>query len=592
LSKQAASKRAFGAGDATGGAADGLTADSQAGDVQAAGGQAALRGAAGAPAASAWTPLRHPLFRALWLAAVASNVGTWMHNVGAEWLMTTLAPTPLLVALMQTAETAPTFLMALPAGALADIIDRRRLLLAAQAWMLLAAIALAAVTLLGLTTPSILLLLTFAVGLGAALNAPAWQAIVPELVPREDLPGAISLNSVAYNIARAVGPALGGLLVAAAGPWAVFLLNSFSFLGVILVIYRWRREPAASISPTERLAGAIRAGLRYARHAPELRNVLVRTGVFAVSASALWAMLPLLARRELGLGAVGYGVLLGGLGFGAIAGALLLPRVRARVSGNLLVAAATVLFAAATAALSTFQNYWLLWIAMACGGLAWMAAMSSFNVAAQTVVPEWVRARALALYLLVFFGSLAAGAATWGTVAERVGIHATLYAAAAALVAGLAATPFYPLSADEDLDLSPALHWSEPYFVEEPQPDRGPVLVTVEYLIDPSRAGEFVAAMKDLRRIARRDGAVRWGLFADPAQPGRYLQTFLVESWAEHVRQHARLTREDLAAQNHAESFHTGEAPPAVSHLVAEDLSRPGAAAAAPREFPAPPQSR
>jgi MFS family permease len=529
----------------------------------------------GGKSSSPWAPLGNPLFRALWLAAVASNVGTWMHNVGAEWLMTTLAPTPFVVALMQTAETAPTFLMALPAGALADIIDRRRLLLAAQLWMLVAAVALAAVTLLGLTTPPVLLLLTFALGLGAAMNAPAWQAIVPELVARDDLPGAVSLNSVAYNIARAVGPALGGLLVAAAGPWAVFLLNSFSFLGVILVIYRWRREPAASISPTERLAGAIRAGLRYARHAPELRNVLVRTGVFALGASALWAMLPLLARRELGLGAVGYGVLLGGLGAGAIAGAVVLPRVRRRLSVNLLVVAATTVFAGATAALAAVQNYWLLCAAMACGGLAWMGAMSSFNVGAQTVVPEWVRARALALYLLVFFGSLAAGAASWGALAERVGIHAALFAAAAALVVGLAATPFFPLRGDEDLDLSPALHWSEPSFVVEPQPDRGPVLVTVEYQIDPARAVEFADAMKDLRRIARRDGAARWGLFADPAQPGRYLQTFLVESWAEHARQHARLTKEDLAAQRRAESFHVGDAPPAVTHLVAEDLSRP-----------------
>lgn len=530
---------------------------------------------AGARSSSPWSPLRAPVFRALWLAAVASNVGTWMHNVGAEWQMTTLAPTPFLVALMQTAETAPTFLMALPAGALADIVDRRRLLLAAQAWMLVAAVALAAVTLLGLTTPAVLLLLTFALGLGAALNAPAWQAIVPELVSRDDLPGAVSLNSVAYNIARAVGPALGGLVVAAAGPWAVFLLNSFSFLGVIVVIYRWRREAALSVAPTERLAGAIRAGLRYARHAPELRNVLLRTGVFASAASALWAMLPLLARRELGLGAVGYGVLLGGLGFGAIAGAFILPRVRRGLSVNLLVVAATVIFAAATAALAATENYWLLWAAMAAGGLAWMAAMSSFNVGAQTVVPEWVRARALALYLLVFFGALAVGAASWGALAERVGIHAALYAAAAALVVGTAATPFFPLRADENLDLSPALHWSDPTFVDEPQPDRGPVLVTVEYRIDPARAAEFAEAMKDLRRIARRDGAMRWGLFADPARPGRYLQTFLVESWAEHIRQHARLTREDVAAQHRAASFHTGDSPPAVTHLVAEDLSRP-----------------
>src|SRR5215217_137284 len=265
--------------------------------------------------------------------------------------MTTLAPTPFLVALMQTAETAPTFLLALPAGALADIVDRRRLLLFSQAWMLFAAVALALATLAGLTNPTVLLLLTFALGLGAAMNAPAWQAVVPELVPRGELTAAVSLNSVAFNIARALGPALGGLVVAAAGPWAVFLLNSFSFVGVIYVLYRWRREKVASISPTERVLGAMRAGLRYARHAPELKSVLVRTGVFALCASALWATLPLVARTELKLNAFQYGVLLGCLGAGAVAGVFVIAWARRNVSTNLLVVLGTIVFAGAEAAL-------------------------------------------------------------------------------------------------------------------------------------------------------------------------------------------------------------------------------------------------
>ncbi|HJQ35184.1 MAG TPA: MFS transporter [Pyrinomonadaceae bacterium] len=519
---------------------------------------------------SAWAPLRRPLFRALWVAAVASNVGTWMHNVGAEWLMTTLAPTPIMVALMQTAETSPTFLLALPAGALADIVDRRRLLIFSQTWMLVAAVGLAVSTIAGITTPTVLLLLTFALGLGAAMNAPAWQAIVPELVGREELPHAVSLNSVAFNIARAVGPALGGVVVAALGSWAVFLLNSFSFVGIIIVLYRWRRERAESISPTERVLGAMRAGLRYTRHAPELRNVLVRTGVFALCASALWAMLPLVARTQMGLGAFGYGVMLGGLGAGAIVGAVVLPRARASVSVNLLVVLGTVVFAGATLALAYVRVYWLLCAAMLAGGVAWMTTMSSFNISVQTVVPEWVRARALALYLLVFFGSLAAGSAAWGTVAEHVGIATALLAAASALVVGLAATPLFPLRGGEGLDLNPSLHWSEPTFVYEPHPDRGPVLVTVEYLINPARAEEFARAMQEMKRILRRDGALRWGLFADTARPGRYLETFLVESWAEHMRQHARVTKEDLAVNEHVRSFHLGDAPPVVTHLVAD----------------------
>lgn len=527
-------------------------------------------------APSPWSPLRLSLFRALWLAAVASNVGTWMHNVGAEWLMTTLAPTPIMVALMQTAENSPTFLLALPGGALADIVDRRRLLIFTQTWMLVAAVALGVLTLAGWTTPWVLLALTFMLGLGAALNAPAWQAIVPELVPREELPVAVSLNSVAFNIARAVGPALGGLLVAAIGSWAVFFLNSLSFVGVIYVLYRWRREAVESISPTERVVGAMRAGLRYARHAPELRAVLARTVVFVSCASALWALLPLVASRELGMGALGYGVLLGGLGAGAIVGAVVMPKARHALSANMMVGCGTLLFAAATAAVAYLHAFALLCAAMVFGGVAWMTTMSCFNIGVQTVVPEWVRARALAVYLLSFFGTMAAGSAVWGLVAERAGIPLALVCAACGLVVGLAAAPLFPLRAGEGLDLNPSLHWTEPNPVSEIHPEHGPVLVTVEYLIDPERAEEFADAMRDFERILRRNGATRWGLFADPARPGRYLETFLVESWAEHLRQHARVTNEDRTVNERVRSFHLGDAPPVVTHLVAEDTSRRG----------------
>lgn len=523
---------------------------------------------------SAWGPLVQPLFRALWLAAVASNIGTWMHNVGADWLMTTLAPSPLMVGLMQTAENAPLFLLALPAGALADIVDRRRLLLFTQTWMLVSAVALGLLTLFGLTTPGVLLLLIFSLGLGAALNAPAWQAIVPELVPRSELSAAVSLNSVAFNIARAAGPALGGLVVAAIGSWAVFLLNSLSFVGVLTVLYRWRREPIESISPTERIVGAMRAGVRYVRHAPGLRAVLVRTGVFVSCASALWAMLPLVARQQLGLGAFGYGVLLGGLGAGAILGAVILPTLRRKVSLNVLISGGTIIFAAVIAVLATVHIFALLSVVMIFGGIAWMALMSSFNMSVQALVPAWVRARALSIYLLVFFGGMALGSAFWGAVATRVGISAALRCAAAALIAGLAAAYFFPLRVSEGLDLEPSLHWSEPTVVTELDPQAGPVLVTVDYQIAPERAAEFVAAMQEWKIILRRDGAVRWGLFADPARPGHYVETFLVESWAEHMRQHARVTNEDRAVQERIRSFHLGETEPVVTHLVAQDFSK------------------
>ncbi|MFL6210838.1 MAG: MFS transporter [Pyrinomonadaceae bacterium] len=523
---------------------------------------------------SAWSPLAQPLFRALWLAAVASNVGTWMHNVGADWLMTTLAPSPLMVSLMQTAENAPLFLLALPAGALADIVDRRRLLLCTQGWMLVSAVALGLLTLIGLTTPWVLLLLIFSLGLGSALNAPAWQAIVPELVPRSELASAVALNSVAFNIARAVGPALGGFVVAAVGSWAVFLLNSLSFIGVLFVLYRWRREPSESISPTERVIGAMRAGVRYVRHEPELRAVLVRTGVFVSCASALWAMLPLVARQQLGLGAFSYGVLLGGLGAGAILGAIILPALRRQVSINLLIICGTILFALATAVLATVRNFALLSIVMIGGGIAWMALMSSFNISVQTLVPAWVRARVLAIYLLVFFGGMALGSACWGVVATHVGISNALLCAAVTLLAGLVVAYFFPLRVGGELDLEPSLHWSEPIVVSEPHPEAGPVLVTVDYQIEPSRADEFVAAMHEVKRILRRDGAMRWGLFADPAQPGHFIETFLVESWAEHMRQHARITNEDRGAQERVRAFHVGDAPPVVTHLIAQDFAK------------------
>jgi MFS family permease len=505
---------------------------------------------------------------------VASNIGTWMHNVGADWLMTSLAPSPWMVALMQTAENAPLFLLALPAGALADIVDRRRLLLYTQGWMLLSAVSLAVLTLLGLTTPWVLLILIFCLGLGSALNAPAWQAIIPELVPRSELPAAVSLNSVAFNIARAVGPALGGLLVAAVGSWAVFLLNSFSFVGVIIVLYRWRREDVESISPAERIVGAMKAGLRYVRHDPALQAVLVRTGVYVSCASALWAMMPLVARKQLGLSAGGYGVLLGSLGAGAILAAFILPRLRRGFSVNTLVIAGTVVFAGSTAALAIVRNFPLLCLTMIFGGIAWMTLMSSFNVIVQTIVPSWVRARVLATYMLVFFGGMALGSAVWGVVATHIGVSETLLCAAGALIAGLAAAYFFPLRAGEELDLEPSLHWPDPVYVNEPHPLDGPVLVTIEYQIDPARAGEFVAAMREVKRILQRDGAVRWGLFVDPAQPTRYLETFLVESWAEHMRQHARVTMEDRTVQDRARSFHVGPAQPMVTHLIAQDLSK------------------
>jgi MFS family permease len=389
--------------------------------------------------ANAWSPLRHGMFRAMWIASVASNVGTWMQSVGAAWLMTTLSVTPLLVALVQTATTLPVFLLGLPAGAMADLVDRRRLLLFTQSWMLASAGVLGALTISGVIGSWGLLGLTFALGLGSAMNGPAWAAAIPELVPREELPVAVALNSVGFNIARAVGPALGGLVMAASNAGVVFLLNAVSFLGVIIVLWRWREPPVPPSGRDLGVIDAMRAGLRYVRHAPAYHAVLTRTGIFAFAGSALWAMLPVVARHGLGSTSTGYGILLGCLGAGSVIGALVLAPLRAHYAPDDLVAVGVILFAAATAGLALLNQFAIVALAMLLGSAAWMTVMSSFNVCAQMAPPVWVRARALAVYLLVFQGSFAMGSASWGAIAGRMSARRSLLTATVVLVAGLAA---------------------------------------------------------------------------------------------------------------------------------------------------------
>jgi MFS family permease len=520
------------------------------------------------PGVSAWEPLREPVFRALWIASLTSNIGTWMQNVGAAWLMTSLTPSPVVVALVQAATSLPVFLVGLPAGALADIVDRRRLLIVSQGWMLLSAAALGLLTLIGFMSPWILLALTFALGLGAAMNAPAWQAIVPEVVSPSKLQEAVALNAAGFNVARAVGPALGGLTVAAVGPGPVFLLNAASFIAVMLVVYRWNRQRATSRLPAEHVISAMRAGIRYVRNAPSLQAVLVRSGVLIVCAAGLWALLPLVARDQLGLGATGYGVLLGCLGIGAVTGATLLPRIKRKFSLDMLVTGATVVFAVATAALAYVQNVFLVGAAMVAGGIAWIALMSSFNAAAQTAAPEWVRARALAVYLIVFQGGMAVGSILWGALAARMGIRAALLVAVFGLIAGLMLITRYRLAEGEKIDLTPSLHWPEPRMIVGLQPEGGPVLVEVEYLIELDRAHEFTKAMDDVRRERLRDGALRWELFTDSVNPNRFVETFLLESWLEHMRQHERVTRSDRMAEELARAFHIGAGTPKIVHLI------------------------
>ena len=523
---------------------------------------------------SAWSPLEQPVFRAIWIATLVSNIGTWMQNTGAAWLMTSLAPSAIMVALVQTATNLPVFLLALPAGALADLVDRRRLLLFTQAWMLLSASALGALTMTGHTTPWVLLGSTLSLGLGGALNAPAWQAIIPELVPRHELPTAVALNSAGFNLARAVGPALGGFIVSTLGTGPTFFLNAVSFLGVLIVLFRWRRPARESTLPAERMMAAMRTGVRYVRHAPALIVVFIRSGTFIICGSAIMALLPLLAKQQLRLDATGYGLMLGSFGAGAVTGAIVLPLVRRRISVDMLVALGTLLFASSLVVLALVHQFIVLCGALLVSGAAWLSILSSFTSGVQSLAPSWVRGRAMSVYMLIIFGGMAGGSPLWGTAAGFYGIPNAFLAAAFGLLAGLAATARYRLSICEGLDLSPSMHWPVPSLALAPRPEDGPVLVTVEYRIDPAEESNFTYSMRRLRNSRLRDGAIRWSLFVDAADPERYIESFIVESWMEYLRQHERVTVADSQTESIVHAFHKGCGPPRVTHLLAKALPK------------------
>ncbi len=519
-------------------------------------------------AASAWQPLRHSLFRSLWIASIASNMATWMHDVGAAWLMTSLAPSPLMVSMVQAATSMPLFILALPAGALADVFDRRRLLLLTQVWMLLAAAGLTFLTFSGLTGPVLLLGFTAAIGIGTAFNAPAWQAIVPEIVPRDELPSAVALNSAGINVARALGPALGGLVVARLGPHAAFGLNALSFIGVIVVLYCWKRETRTSALPPEHLFGAMVAGLRYARYVTGFRNVLARAFCFVFPASALWALLPLLARQELGMSATGYGVLLGGVGLGAVTGALCLPRLRQKIAVDKLTTAATLIYALVLVALAMVRNTTVLFLVMLVSGAMWITMLTALNVAAQSVAAGWVRARVLSVYLIFFFGSMAIGSLVWGALANSLTMSPVFITAATVATVATVANRWWPLASTAGIDLSPSLHWPLPTIEDADEGDAGPVMVSVEYHIDPTRDADFRQIMHSLRASRLRDGAIGWHLYRDPSVPGRYLEQFMVGSWLDHLRQHDRVTVSDAALQERVGKLLKNGAAPVVTHYM------------------------
>jgi MFS family permease len=394
-------------------------------------------------ASSAWAPLKEPLFRAMWIAAIISYIGTWMQAVGAGWMMTEISGSPLMVGLVQAAVALPVFLVILPAGALADMVDRRQFLLVTQGWMVLASGALGVLTLFRAVTPWVLLGFTFALGLGAVMNDPAWQAITPELVPAEQHAAAVALNSAGFNVARAIGPVLGGMVIALAGSGTAFLLNALSFFGVIIVLYRWKR-PMPERMETAALWDAVKGGLQYLQRSSLVQSVLIRTGAFSVGAIALLALLPIVARP---FGATGFGILLGTFGVGALIGATILPRLKRQLSVDGVVATAIIIFAGMTFAAGQVHGFSALCIVMATAGGAWIGILACLNTAAQTMTPPWVRARALSMYLLVLQGGMAIGSTMWGALATRIGLPRTLCYSALALLAGLVTIRKHRLSA-------------------------------------------------------------------------------------------------------------------------------------------------
>jgi MFS family permease len=517
-------------------------------------------------------PFRHPAFAVIWTATLVSNVGGWMYSAASGWLMTSLNPDPLVVSLVQAATTLPICLFAIPAGALADIFDKRKFLIVVEILTTAVSALYAAIVGFGLATPGNLLLFVFLIGATGAMTVPAWQAVVPQLVPKQDMPPAIAANSVGVNISRALGPALGGLLIAAYGIVAPFWINAASNLAVVGSLLWWRPpQKPGTLLPAERFGQAIWTGLRYVRHNRHLRATLLRAAGFFLFASAYWALLPLVARQQIAGGPSLYGVLLGVIGVGAVGGAFFLSWLKARVGPDWLMAfgaggqaASMILYGLAREPLTAL-------LASLIAGASWIAALATLSVSAQMALPDWVRGRGLALYTTVFFGCLALGSAVWGEVAVLAGLPAAHLLAAAGALAAIPLTWRFKLQTGAAIDLSPSMHWPAPITTQAIAHDRGPVLVTVEYRIDTAQRGDFLSALCKLEHERRRDGAYAWGVFEDTAEAGRILETFLVESWMEHLRQHERVTNADRLVEQAVHRFHLGGVPK-VTHYIAADF--------------------
>jgi MFS family permease len=514
---------------------------------------------------TALVPLRNRTFRRLWLASVVAWLGTWLQNTGAGWLMTVLAPRPLIVAMVQAATIMPVFMLALPGGALADIVDRRVFLIGTQIWTILAAATLAALTLGHAVTASVLLGLTFAIGIGSALTAPAWSAIVPELVPREDLVQAIALNGIGYNLTRAVGPALAGFLILLGGTSLAFSLYAVSILAVIGALLTWERGKRFTGLPREHLASAMRAGVRFVRNTPAVRHAMVRTIAYSLPASAPWALLPLVVREQLHLGAGMYGVILGMMGVGGVTSGMLLPMVRGRISRNATVVACSMSSCAGIALLGVAHHWALAAFGMLLFGIGWTSAYATIQAAAQLVCPAWVRARALSIYQLAQNGALTIGSFAWGALGGEIGMSEALLVAAGVGVALAISVQMFGIeylgpvrSAEPPAEPPPPSRVPEApaaEFVPLLRHARGQVMETMHYSVAPAERTAFLATMREVRQVRGRAGAAFWQLYEDVAHPEGWLEQWSMESWTDHLRELGRLSEQDRAVLARAMAF-------------------------------------
>jgi MFS family permease len=517
-----------------------------------------------------WAPLRLTVFRWLWLASLVSNVGTWMETVGAQWFLVHAAHAAILVSLVQTADMLPDVMFGIVGGVLADTLDRRRLLMAVQGCLVVATSALAALTIAGRMSPALLLMFTFVIGTGSVLVTPAYQSLVPEIVPRDQIPAAAQLSSINVNLARAIGPAIAGILVAAVGVGAVFALDAATFLVYGLVVALWRPSPDINPQIPERFVSALRAGGRYVRYAPVVRRILLRAVLFLVPASALWALLPLVASRRLGLGPGGYGLLLGALGVGAIAGASVLSRVRARLSPNALIGLTGGVVAAALVAVVLVHSTVAVVIVLLPTGMAWVGMLATVNTLLQLFLPRWVRARGLSVYQMVLFGAQGLGAIAWGAVADSFGLALAFLVAAGLMAGGALSSRFWPFVDTSSMDRRAVVR-PDPAVEFETEADSGPVVVRTTYSIPTERELDFMRAMVRVRESRLRTGATQWGLFRNGERPAEFEEIFVVDSWDEHLRQHReRMTATDLAYEEQAKAL--SETTPQTWHLLPADL--------------------